>query len=187
MACRYARSARAASAGPAAETISNDRHVDSMAAHMQLHARRCRSRGSDHLRLRQQPPRPGPRAQASTDAFDVGGFVPMFIRPLFCEGKGPFRWAVLSGDPAGPCGNRRGDSRRRFPEDRGAGALDPSWPSERVAFQGLPARICWLGYGERAQRRAGCSTTWSPPVKVSAPIVIGRDHLDCGSVRLTQS
>ncbi len=113
------------------------------------------------------------------DAFDIGGFVPMFIRPLFCEGKGPFRWAVLSGDPADL---RVTDEAilRLFPGDR---KLE-RWirmAQERVEFQGLPARICWLGYGER--ERAGLLfNELVASGRVQAPIVIGRDHLDCGSV-----
>ncbi|HEX2832773.1 MAG TPA: urocanate hydratase [Thermoanaerobaculia bacterium] len=113
------------------------------------------------------------------NAFDVGGFVPLFIRPLFCEGKGPFRWAALSGDP--------NDLRvtdeailELFPDD----AALHRWvrmAQERVEFQGLPARICWLGYGERD--RAGLLfNRLVAEKKVSAPIVIGRDHLDSGSV-----
>lgn len=113
------------------------------------------------------------------NAFDFPGFVPAFIRPLFCEGKGPFRWAALSGDPEDIF---RTDEAilEEFPEDT---ALH-RWikmARERVQFQGLPARICWLGYGERA--RAGLK--FNQMVKdgrLSAPIVIGRDHLDSGSV-----
>jgi urocanate hydratase len=113
------------------------------------------------------------------EAFEIGGFVPMFIRPLFCEGKGPFRWAVLSGDPADL---RATDEAilELFPGDR---KLE-RWirmAQQRVEFQGLPARICWLGYGERD--RAGLVfNQLVASGKVSAPIVIGRDHLDCGSV-----
>ena len=114
-----------------------------------------------------------------TDAFDIGGFVPMFIRPLFCEGKGPFRWAVLSGDPADLKATDEAIL-GLFPQD----AALHRWirmAGERVAFQGLPSRICWLGYGERA--RAGLAfNELVASGKVSAPIVIGRDHLDCGSV-----
>jgi urocanate hydratase len=123
------------------------------------------------------------RAQAvragCTDAFDIPGFVPEYVRPLFCEGKGPFRWAALSGDPD--------DIRVTDDAALDMFADDPAlcrWITmarERVAFQGLPARICWLGYGDRARFglrinelvRAGA---------ISAPIVIGRDHLDTGSV-----
>jgi len=112
-------------------------------------------------------------------AFDIGGFVPMFIRPLFCEGKGPFRWAVLSGDPEDLAVTDQAIL-ETFPEDK---ALE-RWirlARERVAFQGLPARICWLGYGERA--RAGkVFNDLVASGRVKAPIVIGRDHLDCGSV-----
>ncbi len=113
------------------------------------------------------------------NAFDVGGFVPMFIRPLFCEGKGPFRWAVLSGDPDDLAATDQAIL-EAFPEDE---ALH-RWirlARERVAFQGLPCRICWLGYGERA--KAGkIFNDLVASGRVKAPIVIGRDHLDCGSV-----
>jgi len=112
-------------------------------------------------------------------AFAFPGFIPAYIRPLFCEGKGPFRWAALSGDPA--------DIART---DRAVLDLFPDndhlrrWitmAQERVAFQGLPARICWLGYGERD--RAGLAfNDLVARGEVAAPIVIGRDHLDCGSV-----
>ncbi len=112
-------------------------------------------------------------------AFSYPGFVPAYIRPLFCEGKGPFRWAVLSGDPEDL---RRTDEAilRLFPKDRPL-ARWIRLAQERVAFQGLPARICWLGYGERA--RAGLE--FNRMVRrgiLSAPVVIGRDHLDSGSV-----
>ncbi len=113
------------------------------------------------------------------NAFEVVGFVPLYIRPLFCEGKGPFRWAALSGEEA--------DIRRT---DQAILELFPDNPSlarwitlagERVHFQGLPARICWLGYGERA--RAGLRfNELVARGEISAPIVIGRDHLDSGSV-----
>jgi len=113
------------------------------------------------------------------NAFDIGGFVPMFMRPLFCLGKGPFRWAVLSGDPDDLAATDEAIL-ETFPEDE---ALE-RWirlARERVAFQGLPARICWLGYGERA--RAGkVFNQLVATGRVKAPIVIGRDHLDCGSV-----
>jgi len=112
-------------------------------------------------------------------AFDFPGFVPAYIRPLFCEGKGPFRWAALSGDPHDIAVTDRAVL-ELFPDN------DPlaRWihsAAERVAFQGLPARICWLGYGERD--RAGVRfNELVASGEVAAPIVIGRDHLDCGSV-----
>ena len=119
------------------------------------------------------------RLGGSTRAFDYPGFVPAYIRPLFCEGKGPFRWVALSGDPADIAATDRA-MLDEFADDpalvrwmEAAGA--------RVKFQGLPARICWLGYGERA--RAG--RRFNELVRtgeVKAPIVIGRDHLDAGSV-----
>ena len=117
------------------------------------------------------------------DAFAYPGFVPAYIRPLFCEGKGPFRWVALSGDPADIAATDRaildlfGDQEhiRRWIE----------LASERVAFQGLPARICWLGYGER--HLAGLRfNEMVASGEVSAPIVIGRDHLDAGSVASPQ-
>ncbi|HEY7834752.1 MAG TPA: urocanate hydratase [Ktedonobacterales bacterium] len=113
------------------------------------------------------------------DAMHFPGFVPAFIRPLFCRGKGPFRWAALSGDPADI---RRTDEEilRLFPEDQGL-ARWIKMAQERIHFQGLPARICWLGFGERD--KAGLA--FNELVRrgeVQAPIVIGRDHLDAGSV-----
>ncbi len=112
-------------------------------------------------------------------AFEIGGFVPLFIRPLFCEGKGPFRWAVLSGDPEDLAVTDEAIL-ATFPEDQALARWIPM-ARERVAFQGLPARICWLGYGERA--RAGrVFNDLVASGRVKAPIVIGRDHLDCGSV-----
>lgn len=113
------------------------------------------------------------------DAFNIKGFVPEYIRPLFCEGKGPFRWVALSGEP-----------QDIYETDKAIVNLFPKnealkrWiqkAQERVAFQGLPARICWLGYGER--EKAGLLfNDLVRKGKVKAPIVIGRDHLDCGSV-----
>ncbi|HEX6150584.1 urocanate hydratase [Nocardioides sp.] len=112
-------------------------------------------------------------------AFEFPGFVPAYIRPLFCEGKGPFRWAALSGDPADIAATDRAIL-ELFPEDEKL----RRWitlAGERVEFQGLPARICWLGYGER--HRAGLRfNEMVASGELSAPIVIGRDHLDCGSV-----
>ena len=119
------------------------------------------------------------KAGGVADAFEIKGFVPEYIRPLFCEGKGPFRWAVLSGDPLDLASTDEAilDT---FPSHTSL----HRWISlarERVKLQGLPARICWLGYGERAKMGA----VFNDLVKsgrVSAPIVIGRDHLDAGSV-----
>ena len=112
-------------------------------------------------------------------AFDYPGFVPAYVRPLFCEGKGPFRWAALSGDPADIAATDRAVL-EEFREDEALGR----WirmAGERIAFQGLPARICWLGYGER--RRLGLRfNELVRSGEVSAPLVIGRDHLDSGSV-----
>jgi urocanate hydratase len=113
------------------------------------------------------------------DAYEIPGFVPEYIRPLFCEGRGPFRWAALSGDPA--------DIRvtdelvlRMFPHNESL-ARWIHLAQERVHFQGLPARICWLGYGERAEFGTAINDLVKSG-KIQAPIVIGRDHLDTGSV-----
>ncbi|HEX2132939.1 MAG TPA: urocanate hydratase [Actinophytocola sp.] len=112
-------------------------------------------------------------------AFDFPGFVPAYIRPMFCEGKGPFRWAALSGDPADIAATDRAIL-ELFPENESL-ARWIRLAGERVAFQGLPARICWLGYGER--HLAGLRfNEMVASGELSAPVVIGRDHLDCGSV-----
>ncbi|MEU4444181.1 urocanate hydratase [Actinosynnema sp. NPDC050801] len=112
-------------------------------------------------------------------AFDFPGFVPAYIRPLFCEGKGPFRWAALSGDPADIAATDRAIL-ELFPDNEQL-ARWIRMAGERVEFQGLPARICWLGYGER--HLAGLKfNEMVASGELSAPIVIGRDHLDCGSV-----
>ena len=113
------------------------------------------------------------------DAFAIGGFVPLFIRPLFCSGKGPFRWVVLSGD-ADDLAATDEAILQAFPDDANLARWIPL-ARERVAFQGLPARICWLGYGERARAGAVFNELVASG-RVKAPIVIGRDHLDCGSV-----
>ncbi|MFA7577683.1 MAG: urocanate hydratase [Candidatus Muiribacteriota bacterium] len=114
-----------------------------------------------------------------SNAFDFPGFVPAYIRPLFCEGKGPFRWAALSGDPEDIYVTDEA-LKQAFPENTHM----INWlnmAKEKVAFQGLPCRICWLGYGER--EKAGLIFNELVKTgKVKAPIVIGRDHLDCGSV-----
>src|SRR6476661_3954357 len=123
------------------------------------------------------------RAQAKKaglkNAFDIPGFVPEYIRPLFCEGRGPFRWVALSGDPADIA---RTDklALELFPENQ---TLE-RWmklAKERIQFQGLPARICWLGYGERAEFGVAINELVKSG-EIKAPIVIGRDHLDTGSV-----
>ena len=106
------------------------------------------ARGAVRLRLRQQHPR-GRREKAGVaDAFAFPGFVPAYIRPLFCEGKGPFRWVALSGDPEDIARHRRRRARDCSRTTRTC-AAGSRWRRERVQFQGLPARICWLGYGER--------------------------------------
>jgi len=113
------------------------------------------------------------------NAFDFPGFVPAYIRPLFCEGKGPFRWAALSGDPEDIYVTDQ-VILDLFPENKGL-ARWIQMAKERIAFQGLPARICWLGQGER--EKAGLAFNELVKTgKVKAPIVIGRDHLDTGSV-----
>jgi urocanate hydratase len=117
--------------------------------------------------------------QGVRDAFDFPGFVPAYVRPLFCQGKGPFRWVALSGDPEDI---RKTDAKMKelFPEDAGLHRwLDMA--GERIAFQGLPARICWIGLGDRD--RAGLAfNEMVRKGELKAPIVIGRDHLDSGSV-----
>ncbi|MFC5722160.1 urocanate hydratase [Streptomyces gamaensis] len=112
-------------------------------------------------------------------AFAFPGFVPAYIRPLFCEGKGPFRWAALSGDPKDIAATDRAIL-DLFPENESL-ARWIRMAGERVHFQGLPARICWLGYGER-DRAGERFNDMVASGELSAPVVIGRDHLDCGSV-----
>jgi urocanate hydratase len=112
-------------------------------------------------------------------AYAYPGFVPAFVRPMFCEGKGPFRWAALSGDPEDIAKTDRAVM-ELFPKDERL----HTWlrmAEDRVAFQGLPARICWLGYGERAKAGVAFNEMVARG-ELSAPIVIGRDHLDSGSV-----
>ena len=112
-------------------------------------------------------------------AFDFPGFIPAYIRPLFCEGKGPFRWAALSGDPKDIARTDKAVL-DLFPENEHLRRWI-TMAQDRVAFQGLPARICWLGYGERDKAGVAFNELVAKG-EVSAPIVIGRDHLDCGSV-----
>jgi urocanate hydratase len=112
-------------------------------------------------------------------AFDYPGFVPAYVRPLFCEGKGPFRWVALSGDPADIAATDRAVL-DEFPDDEPLHRWIAA-AGERIAFQGLPARICWLGYGERARLGLRFNRMVASG-EISAPIVIGRDHLDSGSV-----
>src|SRR5712671_1170503 len=117
--------------------------------------------------------------QGVKNAYDFPGFVPAYIRPLFCEGRGPFRWVALSGDPA-DIAVTDDLVLELFPENR----ILRRWidlARKRIKFQGLPARICWLGYGERAQFGVAMNDLVKKG-KIKAPIVIGRDHLDCGSV-----
>ena len=113
------------------------------------------------------------------NAYDFPGFVPAYIRPLFCEGRGPFRWAALSGDPADIAVTDE-LVLQMFPDNK----ILSRWidlARKRIKFQGLPSRICWLGYGERAQFGLAINDLVKKG-KIKAPIVIGRDHLDCGSV-----
>jgi urocanate hydratase len=114
-----------------------------------------------------------------SNAFDIPGFVPEFIRPLFCDGKGPFRWAALSGKPEDIYETDKA-IKETFPENKAlCNWIDMA--QKKVHFQGLPSRICWLGYGERA-KMGKIFNDLVANGKISAPIVIGRDHLDCGSV-----
>lgn len=119
------------------------------------------------------------QANGVTEAFDIPGFVPEYIRPLFCDGKGPFRWAALSGDPNDIYRTDRAVI-ETFPENSALCRWIEK-AQKQVAFQGLPSRICWLGYGERA-RMGKIFNELVARREVKAPIVIGRDHLDCGSV-----
>ncbi|MDB5229453.1 MAG: hutU [Chitinophagaceae bacterium] len=154
-----------------------ERSYDSMKLHVQLMLQ-LRSKGAitfdygNNIRARAHE-------RGLKNAFDFPGFVPAYIRPLFCEGKGPFRWVALSGDPA-DIGVTDDLIKKLFPENKSL----HRWlhlAKERIAFQGLPARICWLGQGER--EKAGLAFNELVRTgKVKAPIVIGRDHLDTGSV-----
>ncbi len=113
------------------------------------------------------------------NAYDFPGFVPAYIRPLFCEGRGPFRWAALSGEPADIHATDE-LIKQMYPDNK----LLMRWidlAAKRIKFQGLPSRICWLGYGERAEFGLAINDLVKKG-KIKAPIVIGRDHLDCGSV-----
>jgi len=123
--------------------------------------------------------RAGAKSAGLTRAFDFPGFVPAYIRPLFCEGKGPFRWAALSGDPKDIARTDRAVL-ELFPENESL-ARWIKMAQEKVHFQGLPARICWLGYGERDKAGVAFNDLVARG-EISAPVVIGRDHLDCGSV-----
>jgi urocanate hydratase len=153
------------------------RAMEGMATHVRA-MRTLQDRGSvvfdygNNLRAQAQ-------AAGVADAFAIPGFVPEYVRPLFCEGKGPFRWVALSGNAADIAATDRAVL-ELFPDDE-ALARWIRLAGERVAFQGLPARICWLGYGERAAfgRRLNEMVRTG---EVTAPIVIGRDHLDTGSV-----
>jgi len=153
------------------------RSKESMA--MQVEAMLAMKKNGSHVFDYGNNLRQGAKDAGVEDAFDYPGFVPAYIRPLFCEGMGPFRWVALSGDPEDI-----------YKTDEVVANLFPDKPGlqkwlrlarERIAFQGLPARICWLGYGER--EKAGLAfNELVRKGEVKAPIVIGRDHLDCGSV-----
>jgi len=153
------------------------RSLESMAAHVRgmLELKRMGSVTFDYgNNIRAQA-----RLAGVNDAFEIPGFVPEYIRPLFCQGRGPFRWVALSGNPEDI---RRTDqlALELFPDDQ----VLSRWlklASERVRFQGLPSRICWLGYGERAEFGEAMNDMVRTG-KLEAPIVIGRDHLDTGSV-----
>jgi urocanate hydratase len=119
------------------------------------------------------------REHGDRDAFAYPGFVPAYIRPLFCEGKGPFRWVALSGDPQDI--RRTDEAILDLFGDQEHIARWIKLASERVHFQGLPARICWLGYGERDKAGVRFNEMVASG-ELKGPIVIGRDHLDCGSV-----
>ena len=119
------------------------------------------------------------KANGFAEAFEIPGFVPEYIRPLFCDGKGPFRWAALSGDPNDIFVTDE-YVLKTFPENKALARWIEN-AQKKVHFQGLPSRICWLGYGERA-KMGKIFNDLVRDGKVKAPIVIGRDHLDCGSV-----
>jgi len=158
------------------------RSLDSIAKHvtaileMQKHGAVAFDYGNN---LRAQAELAGVKIRNKKDEFLYPGFVPAYVRPLFCEGKGPFRWAALSGDPEDI---RRIDKAliETFPNDRPLHRWIKK-ASEKVPFIGLPTRICWLGYGDRAKFGKVINNLVASG-KVKAPIVIGRDHLDCGSV-----
>ena len=153
------------------------RSYAAMAAHVQamLELRARGARAFDYgNNIRGQAQKAG-----VADAFDIPGFVPEYIRPLFCLGKGPFRWAALSGKPKDIYATDEAVL-KEFPEDEALARWIRKARS-RVKFQGLPARICWLGYGERARFGAVINRLVKTG-KITAPIVIGRDHLDTGSV-----
>jgi len=159
--------------------MSMHRHVDLMLQLMDRGAitfdygNNIRARAQEYMQLTNSP------LTTHHSPFDFPGFVPAYIRPLFCEGKGPFRWAALSGDPADIAVTDEVIA-NLFPQNKSL----QRWlklAKEKIAFQGLPARICWLGQGEREKAGAAFNDLVRTG-KVKAPIVIGRDHLDTGSV-----
>jgi len=134
--------------------------------------------GISHVRLRKQH-QDICFSKRRENAYDFPGFVPAYIRPLFCEGRGPFRWVALSGEPS-DIHSTDDLVLELFPDNR----ILRRWidlARKRIKFQGLPARICWLGYGERAQFGLAMNDMVKKG-RLKAPIVMGRDHLDCGSV-----
>ncbi|HLG22458.1 MAG TPA: urocanate hydratase, partial [Candidatus Manganitrophaceae bacterium] len=155
------------------ETIS---HHASAILRMQAEGAVCFDYGNN---LRAQAALAGVDIKGPEGAFKYPGFVPAYIRPLFCEGKGPFRWAALSGDPKDIYRLDRA-LLKTFPKER-ALARWVRLAQEKIPFTGLPARICWLGYGDRA-RFGKVINDLVRKGEVSTPVVIGRDHLDCGSV-----
>jgi urocanate hydratase len=153
------------------------RSMAAMGAHVEamLHLRKAGAVTFDYgNNLRTQA-----KAAGVAHAFDIPGFVPEYIRPLFCEGRGPFRWVALSGDPADIYRTDR-LAAEMFPHDETLARWLPL-ARQRIQFQGLPARICWLGYGERAEFGLAINRLVRNG-ELKAPIVIGRDHLDTGSV-----
>ena len=153
------------------------RSMAAMGAHVEamLHLRKAGAVTFDYgNNLRTQA-----KAAGVAHAFDIPGFVPEYIRPLFCEGRGPFRWVALSGDPADIYRTDR-LAAQMFPHDETLARWLPL-ARQRIQFQGLPARICWLGYGERAEFGLAINRLVRNG-ELKAPIVIGRDHLDTGSV-----
>ena len=154
-----------------------ERSYASMAAHVRamLELQKRGARSFDYgNNLRGQA-----RKAGVAEAFEIPGFVPEYIRPLFCEGRGPFRWVALSGDPADIAATDQAVCRMFSSNPTLSRWI--SLAREKVHFQGLPARICWLGYGERAEFALEMNRMVASG-KLQAPIVIGRDHLDCGSV-----
>ena len=174
---RHCRSRTGSASAPRTRSASPSAAQESMAAHVRAMVE-FQDKGAEVFDYGNSI-RDEARKGGYDRAFEFPGFVPAYIRPLFCEGKGPFRWAALSGDPADIAATDRAIL-ELFPDNERL----RKWitmAGERVHFQGLPARICWLGYGER--HLAGLKfNEMVASGELKAPIVIGRDHLDCGSV-----